>query len=375
MTPFIPAMLAATLVAAPAVHAADEHGEAARFEHVFVIVMENHGTDEILGNAADAPFINELAKHAGVAANYYGTTHPSLPNYLSLFSGDFQGIWDDCKAGPTITCAPEEFVPGSGDATDGNYLTAAQVASASSQPHWFGGRNLVDELEAKGLGWKAYMQSMPAGGHDVEYAPVINGKTVKLYAQKHNPFEYFADVRNDAARLSRIVPFEDAFAQDLDSGNVPAFVWISPDQCHDMHGVSPSSAALLGLPACGYPASGLDHGAIQLGDQFLRETVTKIVRSRAWDERSAIVIVWDEDDYAGFSGCCGSPTGNDGAVLGGAHAPMVVLTSTSLRQRTTWKPANHYSLLGTLQKLLGLDCLGNTCGRADSDLLLELFRD
>jgi hypothetical protein len=295
-----------------------------------------------------------------------------LPNYLSILSGSFQGIWDDCKAGPSSKCAPEEFVPGSGDATDGTYLTSDQIAAASAQPHWFAGKNLVDQLEAHRLSWKAYMQSMPAGGHDVEYAPVVNGTTVKLYAQKHNPFEYFSDIRESPTRLSKIVPFENEFAADLAAGRAPAFAWISPDQCHDMHGVSPSGAALIGLPECGYPSAGLDHGAIHLGDQFLKETVSAIVASPAWNERSAIVIVWDEDDYSGFSGCCESPTGN-GFTLGGSRAPAMVITSKHHRPRVSWKAANHYSMLGTIQRVLGLGCLENTCKLRNDELLAELF--
>ncbi len=359
------AVTALLLGAASPVHAGG------RFDHVFMIVMENHATGQILGNVVDAPFTNELATRAGVAANYYGVTHPSLPNYLALLSGSFQGIWDDCKAGATVTCAPEEFVPGAGDATDGDYLSAAQLASASAQPHWFAGETLVEQLQARGLRWKAYMQSMPPGGHDVEYAPIVNGTTVKLYAQKHNPFEYFSALHGDP----RIVPFESAFLADLNAGTVPALAWISPDQCHDMHGVSPSSAALVDLPECGYPAAGLDHGAINLGDRFLQDTVTAIVRSSAWRGRSAIVIVWDEDDYAGFDGTKLSPTGN-GFVLGGARAPLLVLTSSgSPHGSVTYKPANHYTLLGTLQKLWGVGCLANTCGLDERDLLLELFSD
>jgi phosphatidylinositol-3-phosphatase len=361
---------AALVVAAPAVHAQSNRA----FKHVFLIVMENHGKGEILGNTVDAPFINDLARRSTVLGNYYGVTHPSLPNYLALVSGSFQGIWDDCKAGASVTCAPEEFVPGSGDATDGSYLTSAQLASASAQPHWFAGSNIVDQLEAKGLAWKAYLQSMPAGGHDVEYAPVVNGTVVKLYAQKHNPFEYFSDIRSSPARLSRIVPLETDFAPDLASGNAPAFAFIVPDQCRDMHGISPSTAALVGLPECGYPNAGLDHGAIHLGDEFLREAVGAIVASSAWRDHSAIVIVWDEDDYTGFAGCCGSPAGN-GFVLGGANAPALVLTSTQRRGQVSWKAANHYTMLGTLERLLGLDCIENTCKLSRDDLLLDLFSD
>ena len=272
-------------------------------DHIFFIMMENHATNQIIGNTADAPFINQLAHRYSVATNYHGVTHPSLPNYLAAISGDFQGIWDDCKAGATITCPPEEFVVGAGDATDPTFslytnpssplykavppqLTPAEVASSSSKPHWFPGPTIVDQLEAKGMTWKAYMQSLPFTGADVEYWPSLGGTTYKLYAQKHDPFMYFSNIRESASRLANNVPLPQ-FDYDLKTNNVPSFVWISPDQCNDMHGVG--NGAPLGYPECSYPASGLDHGAIQLGDAFLARTVTKIMNSAAWKKNSIIV--------------------------------------------------------------------------------------
>lgn len=345
--------------------------------HIFYIMMENHGYGEIIGNTADAPYINQLAAKSGVATQYYGATHPSLPNYLAAMSGDFQGIWDDCKAGPAVYCAPEEFIPGAGDGTAGNYLTPQEIQSASNTPHWFSGHTIVDQLEAAHKTWNAYFQSMPAGGYDVEYAPVISGTTVKLYAQKHNPFLYFSNIRNNPTRLSHIQPFETNFAAALASGKVADFVFIAPDQCHDMHGVSPSNAALIGLPACGYPDSGLDHGAIQLGDAFLRDTVNAITSSKVWQQgRSAIVIVWDEDDYSGFAGCCGSPTGVNGVILGGAQVPAIVLTSHGPGKPVQFDgAANHYSLLATIEALWNLPCLAQTCGISKDGLLTSLFKD
>lgn len=366
--------LSVGLVPAATAHRAPHHDKGRSQRHVFVIMMENHGYSQIIGNTADAPFTNQLAKVASTATNYYGVTHPSLPNYLAAISGDFQGIWDDCKAGASVFCAPEEFVPGSGDATDGNYLTPAQIASASATPHLFGGQNIVDQLEARGLTWRAYMQSMPAVGSEVEYAPEINGTTVKLYAQKHNPFMYFSDVNYPGSpRLANIVPF-DGFASDLQSGNVPNFVWISPDQCNDMHGISPSQAELIGKPTCGYPDSGLDHGAIQLGDAFLKNTVTAITHSRTWrTSHSSIVIVWDEDDYSAFGGCCGSPTGVNGVVLGGARVPLLVLNSHGKHRHATARPANHYSLLAAIEHTFKLHCLSNACSAGNKDRLRDLF--
>jgi hypothetical protein len=66
-------------------------------------MMENHSASEIIGNTSDTPFLNQLANTYGTATSYYGVTHPSLPNYLAAISGSFQGIWDDCGAGASIT--------------------------------------------------------------------------------------------------------------------------------------------------------------------------------------------------------------------------------------------------------------------------------
>ena len=373
-------------VAGPVGHAkkGNEHRSS---RHIFVIMMENHGFSQIIGNKDDAPHINALARHNGLATDYLGVTHPSLPNYLATISGDFQGIWDDCKADPTLTCPPEEFVPGSGDGTDGNYLTPAQITSSSAMKHMFGGPNLVDQLEAKGLTWRAYMQSIPGIGSEVEYAPVINTMTgpatVKLYAQKHDPFMYFSDINYPGSpRLNDIVPFEGNFSADLASGDVPNFVWISPDQCHDMHGISPETAQLVGLPSCGYPDTGLDHGAIRLGDTFVHDTVKEIKRSHTWKTTdSSIVIVWDEDDYTGFDGCCGSPIGTGGVVLGGARVPLIVINSDhgggdrhegGDRERTDVL-SNHYSLLATIEHVWHLGCLAEACTIPRSGRLTRLF--
>lgn len=376
------ATLAAVMVAAgpasarTAAHPASERGAP---QHIFFIMMENHGFSQIIGNTADAPYINQLAAHNGVADNYFGVTHPSLPNYLSAISGSFQGIWDDCQAGATSMCAPEEFVPNSGDGTAGNYLTAAEIAAASATPHMFSGRNIVDQLQAHGLSWRAYMQRIPSPGSQAVSAPTVqtpNGPVaVTLYVQKHNPFMYFSDINHKGSDRLRHIVGLGRFASDLHSGHVPNFVWISPDECHDMHGIDPTSAALVHMPTCGYPASGLDHGAIQLGDAFLRRTVGEIMRSHTWKtSRSSIVIAWDEDDYTGFAGTWTSPRGVNNIILGGNRAPALVINSWGTGHRVDSVASNHYNMLATIEHLWHLGCLANTCRIPRSQLLTGLFR-
>ena len=323
----------------------------ARLQHIFYIMMENHAANDIFGNTADAPYLNSLASSYGVATHYFGVTHPSLPNYLAAISGDFQGIWDDCPAGATITCAPQAFVSGSPS------LTTNEAASASNRPHLFNSPTLVDQLQAHHLTWKAYMQSMPSVG--------FTGASTELYGQKHNPFVYFTSIRDNPASMQNIVPFSQ-FNQDIQSATIPNFVWITPDACSDMHGISQSAAQLIGIPDCA-----TYDGLIARGDNFIHTVVSEIMNSPSWKAGSAIVIVWDEND-AGSSGCCNSPVGLNSATLGGANVPLIVITSNGPHPTVLSDTSyNHYSLLATIEHIWGLGCLANAC---NSPLMTQLFQ-
>jgi hypothetical protein len=62
-------------------------------EHVFVIMMESHGNQQILDNP-DEPYLNGLIATGKInlANNYYAAGHPSLTNYLELVGGSNFGI-------------------------------------------------------------------------------------------------------------------------------------------------------------------------------------------------------------------------------------------------------------------------------------------
>ncbi|HEX3453128.1 MAG TPA: alkaline phosphatase family protein, partial [Gaiellaceae bacterium] len=97
-------------------------GHVKNFKHIFVIMMENTGIEALQGNP-NAPWINQAMQTYAVAGNYYGVTHPSQPNYIASTAGTTAGVPDD------------------------NDVTV-------NLP------NIVDQLEAKGHTWKAYMQSL-----------------------------------------------------------------------------------------------------------------------------------------------------------------------------------------------------------------------
>ncbi len=162
------------------------------FDHVVLIVLENEGYQQVIGSPL-MPNLNNLAKQYVLLANYYARTHPSLPNYISLVSGDTQKITSDCT-----TC----FV----DAP-----------------------NLADEIEASGRTWKSYEESMPS--------PCFVGDA-DPYAQKHDPFIYFNSIRNNPARCQQsIVPLTQ-LDTDLAANKLPNFSFIAPNLCNDGHNCS-----------------------------------------------------------------------------------------------------------------------------------------
>src|SRR6476659_8450171 len=59
--------------------------------HVFVVVMENHGYSQLIGNP-NAPFTNAYAKQANSALNYFAIGHPSLTNYLEIVVASNFGV-------------------------------------------------------------------------------------------------------------------------------------------------------------------------------------------------------------------------------------------------------------------------------------------
>src|SRR5438477_3641093 len=64
-----------------------------RYDHVVVVVLENHPFADIAGHS---PYLNGLARDCGLATGYSAVAHPSLPNYLALTAGSTHGITSDC---------------------------------------------------------------------------------------------------------------------------------------------------------------------------------------------------------------------------------------------------------------------------------------
>lgn len=69
--------------------------KAPALSHVFVIMEENNGNHDVIGNPA-APNLNYLAETFGVETDYFGVSPDSSEsNYVGLLGGSTHGITSD----------------------------------------------------------------------------------------------------------------------------------------------------------------------------------------------------------------------------------------------------------------------------------------
>ncbi len=320
-------MLFGCLTAAFAVTAAAAD-DGRSIKTVFVIAMENHnwtqpanqfsGPIQQIFQNPNAPFINSLVNGTAVAtingrqvkisqqvayaANYRNVLatasgnnphiHPSEPNYIWAEAGFNFNIFNDA----------DPFVPQGGP-------TVNQVNNLDNQLH------LVRLLTQAGRTWRSYQEdidlttvagqltnvvlpksqwTVPLASFSGRFASGVNqfnGSTQFNYAAKHNPMVFFTD-RNGgddptpANPLSRhYAPLQQLFV-DLARNTVADYNWITPNQYNDMH--TALTGGFLGLTG--------DAANIRQGDNFLSIVVPAIMASRAYQDRGAIILWWDESE-------------------------------------------------------------------------------
>jgi acid phosphatase len=173
------ALLAGGLLAPPA----EAGSPLPRPSHVVVIVEENKTLAQIDGSGS-AAYINSLARRGALFTNARGVTHPSLPNYLALFSGLTNDNGDGCPATGISPTAP----------------------------------NLASELLAAHLSFTGYAEALPGEGSTVCAAGT--------YARKHAPWVAFSNVPASDNKPLRALPAFDA---------LPTVAFLIPDVDDDMH--------------------------------------------------------------------------------------------------------------------------------------------
>lgn len=195
----------------------------AGIRHVVVVWLENRETSSV--SASSMPYLYALGQSYGRADRYFAVTHPSLPNYLALWSGSTQGISDD-----------------------GDYNLA--------------GPSLSSQLSEAGLSWRTYAQNYPAspGCHTAStYTGATDGPGVGgTYARKHVPAMSFTFV-SETSQCANIQPLA-----SFDPRVNLAFV--VPNLCNDMHDCSAAT-----------------------GDSFLRAFLPQVFSAPDWAHTLLVV--------------------------------------------------------------------------------------
>jgi hypothetical protein len=318
-------MGAALTVAAPAA-SAQPASPAPKLNHIFVIMEENNGFQDVIGNPA-APNLNHLASTFGLETDYFGVSpFSSEPNYVGLLGGSTFNVTSD-------------------DAYWKNKVSAP---------------SLISQLDQAGVRWKAYLQALPHANYQgICYPEKCNGApdSDPLYVSKHDAIQNFTTSWNPQD-WSRQVPVGQ-LTQDLRSSDIPGFSYIVPDECHDMHGDPPYCLD------SGNPGDPQNQHLVSVGDAYLGHLVSEITKAPFWAQgNNAIAVTFDEGDDT--AGCCDA---NPGA----GHVATIVITSHGPRGATDSAPANHYSLLSTIQDNFGLACLQFTCDTANVKPITPLF--
>lgn len=176
-------------------------------------------------------------------------------------------------------------------------------------------QDLGDQLTKAGVTWRAYMEGLTDAGCLQSRVP---------YDPGHNPFAFYG-----GQCPSNVVPFDELSTDLAGGGDAPRFSWITPDRCHDTHDC-----------------------AVSVGDRWLSQTVGVITSSDAWKSNGVLFITWDEDDGSA-----------DNRVL-------ALVVRPGMKHVTSGRFYTHYSLLASIEDLLGVRRLANAALASPmSDLL------
>jgi len=239
------------------------------FDHVVVIVMENHGINVTYGSSCvgNCTFFNYHASTNGLAENYdTGGVAGSLGDYIAITSGDGA---ESCNGSPQ-NCGP------------------------------FNDLSIVDRIESAHLTWKAYAEDYPSScGSNCSPGKCFTGSSSNTghYAANHNPFVFYADILNSASRCSKITPANSAIPTQTGCGNATTPGTVESDDLllKDLNSLTSAANYTFLTP------NNIDNmhdcltSDVSIGNRYFQQLVPQILNSTVFrTERAALFITFDE---------------------------------------------------------------------------------
>jgi hypothetical protein len=292
-----------------------------RPDHIVVVIEEDRASDAI-GDIVHMPYFNQLAASGLVYTNSHGVAHPSLPDYLALYSGSTQGITDN-----------------------GNN-------------HTFTGPNLAKLLNStllpngQYLSFGGFAESLP---HDGDTTTRIAGDPNNpsappdLYMRNYNPMAQFTDVGAHGTTVITNAQVNKTFASFPTTAagyaSLPTVSFIIPNSLHNTHGSNEQAP---------YATDPSEYNFLRSSaDTWLKNNLDGYLQW-AKANNSLLIITGDEEETDS------TPTESLTTIINGD--PDLVVQGTN---NTSF---NHFNLLRTIEDMYGLTPLGNTATAADLSL-------
>ena len=322
--------------------------------HVWIIQLENESYANVLVHSTHEYLGHTLPSLGEVLTSYYSTGHESLDNYISEVSGQAPNAYTQADCQRYINVTPGVLLP-NGQAVGLGCVFPTTV------------KTIADQLVAKGLTWKGYMEDMgnkPARdntnatgdcGH-----PILNTEddtqlatNGDQYATRHNPFMYFHTIIDNPKMCDDVVPLT-RLANDLKRiSTTPNYSWITPNLCDDGHDAS----------CAGTNLDGTKIGGLYATDLWLHHYVPMIMASPAYKANGLIIVTWDESETEDGGSCCGEIPGPGSPLpglvgLGGGHIATILISKYIKPGSTDSTSYNHYAMLASVEDIFGLSHVG-----------------
>jgi hypothetical protein len=281
-----------------------------KIKHVIVIPMENHDAEEIYQDTENAPYIHSLLAQYAHTENFDDELPLEIPSeghYVWMEAGTHHfsdALFDD------------DSPPSSSVSTGSTKHLVTQIKNAKN-----------------GVTWMSYQEGM---NEETGACPI---QRAGFYVPKHNPFVFFRDISGDppakdtAYCAAHHKPYS-ALQADL-AGELASYVFITPDECHDMHSET-------GCP---------EENPIRTGDRWLKAELPRLI---AYADRHAAVIFITFDE--------GGST---------PKLPFIAIGSMIKPHYTGTERYDHSSQLKSIELILGLPPLLSVAAAND---LSDLFK-
>lgn len=333
-------------------------------KHVWLIVLSGQGYSESFGRAEPNAYLTrDLVSQGQVIENHSAVAGSELGNGVALVAGQnaTPQMLENCPVYSEI------------DAAAIDPATALPTGDGCAFPPAV--RTLPEAIAGTGKLWRAYVEGFGVGNCRKPTLGTVDldhtTDAADPYATWSNPLIYFRSIADAPDCASNIT---DLSSLEADLASAPAFSLVVPNRCHSGSDRPCAQGAVAGLAS---------------SDEFLRQTVDRIVASPSYADGGLIAITFDNAARAavpaeptattgetGATGATGETgaTGQTGvaAALGLLPAAEklnppteskvgLLLISPYIEQgtRNSTDESNHFGLLATIAGFFGAEKLGN----------------